>query len=168
MKRISLEQAECPVARALDAIGDWWSLLIVRDAFAGARRFGEFQKGLGVSKGILATRLRDLVALGILDTAPASDGTAYQEYVLTKRGRDLFPIVVGLRQWGEDHCFEAGEAHSILVDNETGKRIERMQLRAKDGRVLTSNDTTVKKLPSPRASKRTARASRTPRSSRNP
>ena len=61
VKRTSLADVDCPVARALDAIGDWWSLLIVRDAFDGIRRFGDFQKNLGVSKGILASRLRDLV-----------------------------------------------------------------------------------------------------------
>jgi DNA-binding HxlR family transcriptional regulator len=89
MKRTSLKEAQCPVARSLDIIGDWWSLLIVRDAFDGLRRFGEFQKSLGVSKGILAARLRDLVGLGIFEIVPASDGTAYKEYALTElRGHD--------------------------------------------------------------------------------
>ena len=109
VRRTSLNDADCPVARALDAIGDWWSLLIVRDAFDCVTRFNEFQKGLGVSKGILATRLQNLTALGILETAPAADGSAYQEYILTSKGRDLFPVVVGLRQWGEDYCFAADE-----------------------------------------------------------
>ena len=67
VKRTSLSEADCPVARSLDIIGDWWSLLIVRDAVDGVRRFSEFQKGLGVSKGILASRLRDLVTHGILN-----------------------------------------------------------------------------------------------------
>src|SRR5215475_492106 len=115
VKRTSLEDANCPVARSLDAIGDWWSLLIIRDAIDGVRRFSDFQKGLGVSKGILATRLRNLVALGILEMASASDGSAYQEYVLTRKGRDLFLVVVALRQWGEQHCFTRGEPHSVLV-----------------------------------------------------
>lgn len=146
VKRVSLEDAECPVARSLDAIGDWWSLLIVRDAFDGVRRFSEFQKGLGVSRGILATRLRDLVALGILETAPASDGSAYQEYLLTRKGRDLFPVVVGLRQWGEAHCFSRGEPHSILVDRATGRPVGRLQVRSEKGRPLAASDTAIKKL----------------------
>lgn len=100
MKRKSLEDAQCPVARTLDVIGDWWSLLIVRDAFDGVSRFSEFQKGLGMAKNILSTRLRTLVAHGILEIAPASDGSAYQEYILTDKGRALFPVIVGLRQWG--------------------------------------------------------------------
>jgi DNA-binding HxlR family transcriptional regulator len=149
VKRTSLEKADCPVARSLDAIGDWWSLLIVRDALDGVRRFSEFQKGLGVSKGILATRLRGLVDLDILETAPASDGSAYHEYVLTEKGRELFPVVVGLRQWGEKHCFDPGEPHSVLVDSQTGGPVDRLELRAKTGRVLTSEDTSVMKIVGP-------------------
>jgi DNA-binding HxlR family transcriptional regulator len=87
VKRTSLEKADCPIARALDAIGDWWSLLIIRDALLGIRRFSEFQKNIGLAKNILAVRLRTLVDQGILKAAPASDGSAYQEYVLTPKGR---------------------------------------------------------------------------------
>ncbi len=150
VKRVSLTTASCPVARSLDAIGDWWSLLIVRDALDGLRRFSEFQKSLGIAKGILTTRLRNLVDLGILETAPASDGSAYQEYVLTKKGRELFLVVVSLRQWGEDNCFKRDEAYSVLVDNASGRPVGRLELRARDGRVLTSTDATVKKIEPPR------------------
>jgi DNA-binding HxlR family transcriptional regulator len=165
VKRVSLTSADCPVARSLDAIGDWWSLLIVRDALDGMRRFSEFQKNLGVAKGILTSRLRNLVELGILDTAPASDGSAYQEYVLTPKGRDLFLVVVSLRQWGEDHCFKRDEAHSTLVDNANGRPVGRLELRSRDGRGLTSTDATVRKLPNPApAQKRgVTRAAKPPR-----
>ena len=101
VKRTSFESAECPIARSLDAIGDWWSLLIIRDALMGIRRFSEFQKNLGLAKNILTVRLRALVDHGILKTAPASDGSAYLEYVLTPKGRGVFPVLVALRQWGE-------------------------------------------------------------------
>jgi DNA-binding HxlR family transcriptional regulator len=151
VKRTSLKKADCPVARALDAIGDWWSLLVVRDAFDGVRRFTDFQRGLGISKGILATRLRALVALGVLETVPASDGSTYQEYVLTKKGRGLFPVMVGLRQWGEHHCFRAGEPRSLLVDNHTGHPIGTLEVRSKTGRVLAPSDTIVKKVKTPGA-----------------
>src|SRR6185312_12416596 len=110
-RRISHAEASCPVARPLDAIGDWWSLLIVRDAFDGLRRFGEFQKNIGVAKNILTARLRNLVKHGVFTTVPASDGSAYQEYVLTAKGLGLFTILVALRQWGEDFCFQPGETH---------------------------------------------------------
>jgi DNA-binding HxlR family transcriptional regulator len=149
VKRTSLKKADCPVARALDAIGDWWSLLVVRDAFDGVRRFNDFQRGLGISKGILATRLRALVARGVLETIPASDGSAYQEYALTRKGRGLFPVVVGLRQWGEHHCYRPGEPRSVLVDNHTGHPVGDLELRSKTGRVLAASDTTVKKVNRP-------------------
>jgi len=102
VKRTSLEKAECPIARSLDVIGDWWSLLIIRDALMGIRRFSEFQKHIGLAKNILTVRLRGLVDHGILKTAPASDGSAYQEYVLTPKGRGVFPVLVALRQWSEE------------------------------------------------------------------
>ncbi|WP_283194692.1 helix-turn-helix domain-containing protein [Rhizobium sp. AN80A] len=143
VKRVSLWNAGCPVARALDAIGDWWSLLIIRDAFDGKRRFGEFQTGLGISKGVLSTRLRDLVKRGILETVPASDGTAYRDYVLTDKGRGLFPVIVALRQWGEDHLFADGEVRSSLVDREKRAPVARLEVRSADNRPLIWSETEV-------------------------
>lgn len=140
VKRTSMEGAECPVARSLNAIGDWWSLLIVRDAFDGLRRFGEFQRNLGMAKNILSARLRTLVAHGIFDLVPASDGSAYQEYVLTEKGQGLFPLIIGLRQWGEAFFYEAGEAHSQVVDRENGRPLRPLELRAEDGRLLGPQD----------------------------
>jgi DNA-binding HxlR family transcriptional regulator len=110
--RTRFDDSECPVARSVDAIGDWWSLLIVRDAFDGSRRFGEFQRSLGVAKNILTARLRTLVAGGVLESVPASDGSAYREYVLTPKGKELFPVIVALRQWGEQNFFAPDEPHS--------------------------------------------------------
>lgn len=144
-KRVSLWDAGCPVARALDVIGDWWSLLIIRDAFDGVRRFTEFQTGLGIAKGMLATRLRDLTKRGILKMVPASDGTAYREYVLTEKGRGLFLVIVALRQWGEDHLYRPGQPKSSLLDIETGTPVARLVLRAQDGRRLSWSETRVKK-----------------------
>ncbi len=145
-KRTTFKGATCPVARSMDVIGDWWSLLIVRDAFDGLRRFGEFEENLGIAKNILSTRLRNLVTHGILKIAPASDGSAYREYVLTKKGRGLFPVVVGLRQWGEDNLYRPGEAHSVMIDRRTGKRIRRLELRGSDGCVMEPEDACVRKI----------------------
>lgn len=136
----------CPVARSVDLIGDRWSLLIVRDAFDGVRRFGDFQRSLGVARNILATRLRRLVEVGILETRDASDGTSYQEYVLTPKGESLFPVVVALRQWGEKNVFKRGERHSLLIDKRTGKPIPLMVPKDKDGKVLRPTVTEVKKV----------------------
>lgn len=146
-RRTTHEDSLCGVARPLDAIGDWWSLLIVRDAFDGLRRFGEFQKNLGLAKNILAARLRNLVAHGIMDIVPAADGGAHHEYVLTEKGRGLFPLLVALRQWGEDFFFEPDEAHVLLVDRKSGLPVRKLELRAQDGRVLGPEDTVV--LPPP-------------------
>jgi len=159
VKRTSLSKADCPVARSLDAIGDWWSLLIVRDAFDGLRRFGQFQESLGISKGILAARLHDLVELDILRVAPV-EGAAYQEYVLTDKGRDLFPVVVALRQWGEDHCFGAGEHHSTLLESATRQPVGRLKVHARDGRELGWKDTVVRKIEPSRANRTAARPKR--------
>src|SRR5579884_524198 len=126
VKRTTHENSLCGVARPLDAIGDWWSLLIIRDAFDGRRRFGEFQKSLGLARNILAARLRNLVAHGIMDTVPASDGSAYQEYVLTDKGRGLFPVLVALRQWGEEFFFEPDEPHVVLVEKKTGLPVRKL------------------------------------------
>ncbi|MFJ2770734.1 winged helix-turn-helix transcriptional regulator [Streptomyces sp. NPDC087300] len=144
--RTRFDDSECPVARSVDAIGDWWSLLIVRDAFDGSRRFGEFQRGLGVAKNILTARLRSLVAGGVLASVPASDGSAYREYVLTEKGRALFPVIVALRQWGEGNFFEPGEPHSELVDRRRGERLRPLEVRSADGRRLEPDDTTVHKV----------------------
>jgi len=132
--------AQCPVARALEVLGDRWAPMILRDAFDGLRRFSEFQKNLGLAKNILTSRLKLLVESGLLMTQPASDGSAYKEYVLTDKGRSVFPVVVGLRQWGERFLFEAGEARSELVDDVTGQALEILQVRGQDGRVLHPED----------------------------
>jgi DNA-binding HxlR family transcriptional regulator len=111
----------CPVARAVELVADRWSLLLVRNALNGTRRFSDFQRELGVARSILAERLRRLVEAGIFDVQPASDGTSYQEYALTPKGEQLFPLVVALRQWGEQHLFSPGEARSELVETASGK-----------------------------------------------
>src|SRR5437660_3230052 len=144
VKRTSLEGAECPIARSLDAIGDWWSLLIIRDALLGAARFGEFQKKLGLAKNILTVRLRTLVDQGILKTAPASDGSAYQEYLLTPKGRGVFPILVALRQWSEEFDERPEEIATILVDKEKGRPVRKLELYSQDRQLLGVDDTALK------------------------
>jgi DNA-binding HxlR family transcriptional regulator len=136
----------CPVARSLDVIGDRWSLLVVRDAFDGVRRFGDFQRSLGVARNILSDRLRRLVEANILKVQPASDGSVYQEYVLTAMGESLFPIVVALRQWGEHQLFARGERHSLLVDKRTRQPVPFMAPRSEKGRALAASETEVQKL----------------------
>ena len=147
VKRTSLARCDCPIARSLDAIGDWWSLLIIRDALLGRRRFGEFQKSLGLAKNILTMRLRALVDRGILRMAPASDGSAYQEYVLTPKGRGIFPILVALRQWSEEFDEHPEEIATLLVDRDNGRPVKKLELHASDGRLLDLSETTLKARP---------------------
>lgn len=153
MKRTSLDRSQCPIARTLDVIGDWWSLLIVRDAFLGKRRFSEFQKSLGMAKNILCARLQKLVADGVLIMAPVSDGSVYQEYRLTEKGRDLYLVLVALRQWGERHLFEIGEASPPLVDRKTGQPVKPLELRSKDRRLLGPSDLRTLEASKPRRKK---------------
>jgi DNA-binding HxlR family transcriptional regulator len=152
VKRTSLEKAECPIARSLDAIGDWWSLLIIRDALLGIRRFSEFQKNIGLAKNILTVRLRTLVDQGILKTAPASDGSAYREYLLTPKGRGVFPVLVALRQWSEEFSGEADGFATRLVDRSNGRPVRKLELRSRDGRLLGDGDTELR--PNPRVKRR--------------
>ncbi|MGW1227074.1 winged helix-turn-helix transcriptional regulator [Streptomyces sp. NPDC001478] len=147
--RTRLDDSECPVARSVDAIGDWWSLLIVRDAFDGSRRFGEFQRSLGVAKNILTARLRSLVAGGIMESVPAEDGSAYRAYVLTPKGRALFPVIVALRQWGEGNFFAPEEPHSHLLDRRHGRPLRPLEVLDSEGRPVGPDETVVRKVPGP-------------------
>lgn len=142
-KRTSLKNSACPVARSMEAIGDCWTMMIIRDAMMGARRFGEFQKSLGLAKNILAARLKALVEDGILSLAPAADGSAYQDYVLTDKGRAVLPIMVALRQWGEDYAFRSGEPTTVMVERKSGKPIRKLELRGADGTLLGYGDTRI-------------------------
>ena len=153
VKRTRFENDDCPIARSLDAIGDWWSMLIIREALFGRRRFGEFQKSLGLARNILTVRLRALVDQGILTMAPASDGSAYQEYLLTPKGRGVFPILVALRQWSEAFDNHPEQIATILVDKEKGRPVRKLELRSQDGRLLTAADTALKPRPGSKALK---------------
>ena len=154
VKRTSFEGDGCPVARSLEAIGDWWTLLIIREALLGVRRFGEFQSKLGMAKNILSARLRSMLDHGILATAPASDGSAYQEYLLTPKGHGTFPILVALRQWSEKFDAHPEEIATILVDREKGKPVRQLELHALDGRLLAAGDIALKPRTAAKAAKR--------------
>lgn len=140
MRRKSLDDASCAVARSLDVIGDWWSLLIVRDALNGVRRFNEFERSLGLAKNILSARLKALVEHGILETMPASDGSAYREYVPTEKGLKLFPVIIALAQWGAEFLFDPAEPRSCPLDARSRQPLKRMTVQASDGRELGPAD----------------------------
>ncbi|MFE0628546.1 winged helix-turn-helix transcriptional regulator [Streptomyces sp. NPDC058864] len=140
MQKKDFSDGPCPVARTLGVVGDWWSLLIVRDALNGVRRFNDFHRGLGCAKNILSSRLGKLVEHGVLCTVPASDGSPYREYELTEEGKGLRLVLLALRQWGEANLFEPGEERTTVVDRATGRPVAPLEMRDADGRPLGPDD----------------------------
>ncbi|APY90262.1 winged helix-turn-helix transcriptional regulator [Streptomyces alfalfae] len=131
----------CPVARTLDLVGDRWSLMIIRDAMDGARSFTDFQQRTGAARNILTDRLNRLVDRGVLKREAAASGRR-QVYVLTAAGRDLFTVIVAMRQWGERHAFADDEAHSVLVD-ESGQPLAPLRPADSRGDRVDIDSTTV-------------------------
>jgi DNA-binding HxlR family transcriptional regulator len=108
VQRTSFEDMTCSVARCLDVVGEWWSLLIIRDAFLGVTRFDDFQARLGISRNILTQRLNRLVEYEILKRVAYSEHPPRSEYRLTAKGRDLWLVVTAMRQWGDTWAAPAG------------------------------------------------------------
>jgi DNA-binding HxlR family transcriptional regulator len=113
MRNSSLAQFHCSVARTVDVIGEWWTPLIVRDAFYGIRRFEDFQRSLGLARNVLSRRLDRLVSAGIMERQRYEKRPPRDEYLLTERGRDLFPIIAALMAWGDR--WTAGEVGPPLL-----------------------------------------------------
>jgi DNA-binding HxlR family transcriptional regulator len=140
MGRTSFEDRECGIARALEVLGDWWTLLIVREAFFGTRRFADFQRNLGIARNILSQRLNQLVRDGILEPVDAGRYGTRFEYRLTGKGEDLLPVLTALREWGDRWSFGEGREPLVLRDRETQRRIPRLEVRDADGRPLGRRD----------------------------
>ena len=161
MKRTRFDQMNCGIAQALDAIGDWWTLLIVRDAFFGARRFGHFHRSLGIAKNILTARLAHLVEHGILERVDVGrDGERF-EYRLTEKGEALLTVLTALREWSDEWVFGRGNEPLVVRDRRTGRRIAKLKVADADGVPLTPRD--LRFEPGPGASPETIRLL-TPRS----
>lgn len=146
MKRTSYCDMPCPMAQALERVGEWWSLLILREAFRGVRRFGEFERRLGIAKNVLSARLKHLVAAGVLERRPSAEDAREVEYRLTASGKDLAPVLVALAQWGERWVYE-GSAPVRFVDRHTGKRLAPLGLRDEDGRPIALRDLAIRPGP---------------------
>lgn len=136
MKTTSFAEKRCSVARSLEQVGPWWSLLIIRDAMMGVRRFREFERSLGIAKNTLAKRLAHLVDSGILKKVPSSSGSAYEEYELTKKGADLSPIVMALAQWGDKWAVHEDGPSFEMIDQEAKAEISRIWPRRADGEAI--------------------------------
>lgn len=122
MRRTNLETMPCPIARSLERVGAWWSILILRDAFYGLKRFDDFQASLGVAPGILTRRLKALVESGLLERRPYQDRPVRYDYILTERGRDFRPVLLNLLAWGNRHFAPDGISVD-LQDRQTGEAV---------------------------------------------
>jgi DNA-binding HxlR family transcriptional regulator len=133
MQRTSFENMNCPIARSLERVGEWWSILILRD---GLTRFDEFQKSLNIAPNMLTRRLNGLVEEGLLEKRQYSERPPRHEYFLTERGRDFRPVMLALLAWGNKHFSPEGEA-VIVADRATGERADPVLVDRASGRPIT-------------------------------
>lgn len=150
MKRTSFG-SQCPIARSLERVGEWWSILILRDALNGLKRFDEFQQSLGIATNMLTRRLSALVEAGLLERRPYSERPLRHEYHLTERGRDFRPVVQALLAWGNRHFAPEG-ASVLIVNTETGEPAEPVLIDRLSGRPLS--DPVFRNAAGPAASER--------------
>ena len=136
MRRKSLDAMQCPIARSLERIGEWWSILILRDAMAGLTRFDQFQKSLGIAPNMLTRRLGALVEAGLLERRRYSERPPRDEYVLTERGRDFRPVLWAILAWGNRHFAPEGQS-VVVVDSSTGMQADPVLIDRISGKVMT-------------------------------
>lgn len=168
MGRKRFADMNCGIAQALEALGDWWTLLIVRDAFFGSRRFGEFEASLGIAKNILSDRLQRLVDHEIFRKVDVGEAGQRFEYRLTEKGEALLPVLTALREWSDDWVFGRGHEPVIVKHRKTGRRLARMRVTDAEGCALGRRDLIT--VPGPGASEETVRLlsrARRPRETRS-
>jgi DNA-binding HxlR family transcriptional regulator len=124
------------IAHILEILGEGWSMLIIREAFFGIRRFEEFQRHLGIARNILTSRLKMLCENGILERVPIREGAKRHEYLLTSKGKELLPFLIALTQWGDKWVYGEGNEPIIFRDRQTGQPISPIHVHAQDGREL--------------------------------
>lgn len=147
MKSKSFSDMECSIARTLEHVGSWWSLLIIRDAMMGATRFKHFERSLGIAKNTLAARLSQLVEADIFEKVPASDGSAFDEYLLTERGRELAPVMIALSQWGDRWVPHEEGSSTEIVEAASGDRLPPVWPRRDDGEKMSLDEIGIRRSP---------------------
>ncbi len=140
MGRTRFHEMNCGIAQALEALGDWWTLLIVRNAFFGMRRVADFEADLGIAKNVLSSRLQHLVDHGILEKVDVGRQGARYEYRLTDKGEALLPVLTTLREWSDEWIYGKGNEPVIVKDRRTLRRIPRLYVKDADGRKLHRRD----------------------------
>jgi DNA-binding HxlR family transcriptional regulator len=121
VKKVSFTDMNCSVAQSLEIIGEWWTLLILRDAFLGVTRFDDFATRLGISRNVLTARLDTLVVHGVLTRVPYDEGRGRYDYRLTDKGRALLPVLTALRQWGDEWILGKENAPLVVEHTTCGK-----------------------------------------------
>src|SRR6516165_9161420 len=154
MQRKSFDKMPCPIARSLERVGEWWSMLIMRDALHGFTRFDEFRKSLGIAPNMLTRRLNALVEAGLLERRRYSEHPPRDEYVPTARGRDFRPVLIALMAWGNRHFAPEG-ASVQLIDTKSGAAVDPIMVDSATGRPIKDPD--YRLAPSPAAPDRTRR-----------
>ncbi len=160
MQRKSFRKMECPVARSLERVGEWWSILIMRDALYGMTRFDEFQKNLRIAPNILTRRLSALVDAGLLERRRYCDHPPRDEYIVTARGRDFRPVLQALQAWGNRHFAPEGPS-VVLIDSATGTPADPILVDRNTGQPIT--ETTHRNAPGPAAGVRVQKRLTRPR-----
>jgi len=139
MRHKSFGEMQCAIARSLERVGEWWSILILRDAFQGLSRFGEFQESLDIAPNMLTRRLNGLVEAGLLKRRQYSQKPPRYEYLLTDLGRDFRPVLWALLAWGNKHF--SPEGHAVdLIDARTGAVVDPVLVDRLSGRVMAAPD----------------------------
>jgi DNA-binding HxlR family transcriptional regulator len=139
MQHKSLGNMQCPIARSVEHVGEWWSILILRDAFHGLTRFDQFQRSLDIAPNMLTRRLNGLVEAGLLERQRYNDRPPRHEYLLTERGRDFRPVLWALLAWGNRQFAPEGPS-VLIVDKETGRPAEPVLMDRVSGKLMTSDD----------------------------
>ena len=146
MKKTNFAEMPCPIARSLERVGEWWSILILRDAYYGMTRFDEFEKSLGIAPNMLTRRLNGLVEGGLMERRPYQTKPVRYEYVLTERGRDFRPVMLALLTWGNKHFAPEGLA-IFLADERDGHAVDPVLTDALTGDPITSEHHVVRAGP---------------------
>ena len=136
MRRTRFADAPCPIARATDLIGDWWTPMVLREAFLGRKRFDEFQKALGLSRPVLAQRLSRLVDEGLLEKVLYQERPRRHEYRLTDKGTAFFDVLAAMWRWGEDWLWEDGAPPLEMIDARTGEPVRAVVLDENTGKPI--------------------------------
>jgi DNA-binding HxlR family transcriptional regulator len=146
VRRTRFDDWDCSIARGTDLLGDWWTPMVLREAFLGARRFDQFAEGLGIPRNVLAERLARLVEEGILTREQYEERPPRFEYRLTEKGLGLYGVLVTLMHWGNTYLDWPEGPPVALVDRETGERIEPVLVDARTGERLDPRRTRVQRI----------------------